>query len=145
MGFAFLTWLKRFPSCRNPKCMSRALRGRRCSATSLRVDSSPFPSNPLSYHVCGTALIVLSAALSHAQSVLLADKYTGADAGEKITKCIAALPPTGGVCDARNLAGEQASASGFTVGSPSKPVELMLGPVMLLTRGTIHVSAKSSI
>lgn len=90
-------------------------------------------------------LITFSTALAHSQSVLLADKYTGADAGEKISKCIAALPATGGVCDARNLAGEQTSASGFTVGGPSKPVELMLGSVTLLTKGTVHVSAKSSI
>ena len=51
-------------------------------------------------------------ALSLAQSVVQADKFKGADAGEKIAQCLAALPETGGVCDARNLAGEQYSASG---------------------------------
>jgi Right handed beta helix region len=89
--------------------------------------------------------IMLQATLANSQSVLLADHYTGADAGEKIRKCLNALPATGGVCDARNLTGQQSSASGFTVGSASKPVELMLGPVTLQTNGTIHVSAKSSI
>src|SRR5215471_9067834 len=84
-------------------------------------------------------------ALIYGQAVLRAEQYTGADAGEKIKKCIAALPANGGVCDARNLSGQQSSESGFTVGSPGKPVELMLGPVTLLTKGTIHIQAKSSI
>jgi hypothetical protein len=69
----------------------------------------------------------------------------GADAGEKIARCMAALPPQGGVCDARELSGKQTSASGFTVGEAEKPVQLMLGPVTLATKATIHVQARSSI
>jgi Right handed beta helix region len=80
-----------------------------------------------------------------AQTVQHAEKFPGADAGEKIAKCIAALPPQGGVCDARELAGKQTASAGFTVGEAAKPVELMLGPVTLTTKGTIHVQAKSSI
>lgn len=90
-------------------------------------------------------IVLLLASFTCGQAVLKADQYPGADAGEKIRKCMDALPPTGGVCDARNLTGQQGSASGFTIGSPSKPIELMLGPITLLTGGTIHVSAKSSI
>ena len=90
-------------------------------------------------------VLVAVSTLAYGQAVLRAEQYTGTDAGEKIKKCIEALPPTGGVCDARNLSGQQSSAAGFTVGAAGKPVELMLGPVTLLTKGTIHVAAKSSI
>jgi hypothetical protein len=83
--------------------------------------------------------------IASTQTVQQAEKFPGADAGEKIAKCMAALPPQGGVCDARELSGKQASASGFTVGDADKPVQLMLGPVTLATKGTIHVQARSSI
>src|SRR6266852_3217774 len=79
------------------------------------------------------------------ESVLHAEKFKGLDAGEKITQCLAALPETGGVCDARNLAGEQHSANGFTVGSGSKPAQLVLGPTTLIVAKTIFVQARSSI
>lgn len=92
-----------------------------------------------------TVAVMLSQTFVLGQAVLKAEQYDGADAGEKIRKCMEALPATGGVCDARNLTGNQAADSGFTVGAPNKPVELMLGPVTLLTKGTIHVQAKSSI
>lgn len=90
-------------------------------------------------------LTLLTTVILPAQTVQHADKFSGADAGEKIAKCIAALPPQGGVCDARELSGQQMAASGFTVGTPDKPVELLLGPVTLTARSTIHVQAKSSI
>lgn len=90
-------------------------------------------------------LTLLTTVILPAQTVQHADKFSGADAGEKIAKCIAALPPQGGVCDARELSGQQIAASGFTVGTPDKPVELLLGPVTLTTRSTVHVQAKSSI
>jgi Right handed beta helix region len=79
------------------------------------------------------------------QTVQHAEKFPGADAGQKIANCIAALPAQGGICDARELSGQQAAAAGFTVGVEGKPVELLLGPVTLMTRDTIHVAAKSSI
>jgi hypothetical protein len=88
---------------------------------------------------------VLLSATCLAQSVMQADKFKGADAGEKIAQCLAALPETGGVCDARNLSGGQQSASGFTVGSASKSVELMLGPTTLILGKPIILQARSSI
>jgi hypothetical protein len=90
-------------------------------------------------------LILISALLTHAQAVLRADQYPGADAGEKIRKCISALPAAGGVCDARNLTGDQTAATGFTVGSATRPVELMLGPITLHTSGTVRIGGKSSV
>jgi Right handed beta helix region len=78
-------------------------------------------------------------------SVLRAEKFKGMDAGDKIMQCLASLPQTGGVCDARNLTGEQQSANGFTVGSGNKPVQLILGPVTLVVAKTIFVQARSSI
>jgi len=80
-----------------------------------------------------------------AQTIQYAEKFIGADAGEKIARCMAALPPQGGVCDARELSGAQTAASGFTVGGPDKPVQLILGPVTLAVGGTIHVQRRSSI
>lgn len=88
---------------------------------------------------------ILLATLAYGQAVLRAEQYSGADAGEKIRKCMDALPTTGGVCDARNLTGLQTAATGFSVGTPGKPVELMLGPITLMTAGTILIQAKSSI
>jgi hypothetical protein len=84
-------------------------------------------------------------ATSPAQTIQYAEKFTGADAGEKIARCIAALPPQGGVCDARELSGMQTAANGFAVGESGKPVQLMLGPVTLAVGGTIHVQRRSSI
>jgi hypothetical protein len=98
---------------------------------------------------CGTRkfafLVCLGALLAPAQTVQHADKFPGEDAGAKIARCISALPSQGGVCDARELSGPQKAASGLTVGAPNRPVELILGPVTLMTGGTIHVEAKSSI
>src|SRR5262249_6465347 len=90
-------------------------------------------------------IMLLTAQLLSAQTVQHAEKFPGADAGEKIGRCIAALPPQGGICDARELSGRQSASAGFTVGEPAKPVQLMLGPITLATAGTIHVQAKSSM
>jgi hypothetical protein len=90
-------------------------------------------------------LFLLFASSVLAQSVQNASQFQGADMGEKIARCIAALPAKGGICDARDFSGEQKAAAGFSVGAPGKPVQLMLGPVMLITGQTIYVQAKSSI
>lgn len=89
--------------------------------------------------------VLVAVLVAPAQTVRHAETFSGADAGEKIAACIAALPAQGGICDAREIAGLQTAARGFTVGAPGKPVELLLGPVTLLTRATIHLQAKSSI
>jgi hypothetical protein len=93
-------------------------------------------------------LAILFAAITSAaspQTVQHAEKFAGVDAGEKIAHCVAALPPQGGICDARELSGRQSAAQGFTVGEPGKPVELMLGPVTLTVGGTIRVQRRSSM
>ena len=87
----------------------------------------------------------LSMTITSGQTVQHAEKFPGADAGEKIRNCVAALPANGGICDARELSGPQTANLGFTVGEPGKPVELMLGPITLAAKGTIHVQEKSSI
>src|SRR5262252_9236876 len=89
--------------------------------------------------------VASSVVIASAQTVQHAEKFPGVDAGEKIRNCMAALPPQGGICDARELSGQQTANAGFTVGQPGKPVELMLGPVTLSTKGTIYVQTKSSI
>jgi hypothetical protein len=85
------------------------------------------------------------ATIASPQTVQHAEKFPGVDAGEKISRCLAALPAQGGICDARELSGVQGAAQGFTVGEPGKPAELMLGPVTLSVAGTIHVQRRSSI
>lgn len=56
--------------------------------------------------------------------VLNCSVFPGADAGAKITACIAALPATGGVADARGLAGSQTISSQIAIPSD---VEVLLG------------------
>jgi len=56
------------------------------------------------------------------------DGFAGADAGAKITACIADLPSTGGVADARGLEGAQAVSTTVTI---TNPVELLLGAALL--------------
>lgn len=58
--------------------------------------------------------------------------FSGADAGAKIAACIAALPSTGGTCDARGLQGAQSAASDFLSGV-TVPVTINLGDVRLTT------------
>ena len=82
---------------------------------------------------------------AQSQGVQYANRFSGADIGAKIMQCMAALPASGGICDARDFSGQQTAASGFTVGAPGKPVELMLGSITLLTAQTIHLQGKSSI
>lgn len=60
----------------------------------------------------------------NANNTRFADQFAGADAGAKITACIAALPSTGGTCDARGLEGAQTISSTITV---NKPVQILLG------------------
>ena len=50
--------------------------------------------------------------------------FAGADAGAKITACIAAVPATGGIADARGLEGAQAISTTITV---NKQVMILLG------------------
>jgi len=95
--------------------------------------------------LCVVTFATLIATTASGQTVQHAEKFPGVDAGEKVRNCMAALPAQGGICDARELSGQQTASVGFTVGQPGKPVELMLGPVTLSTKGTIYVQTKSSI
>ena len=88
---------------------------------------------------------LFSAGVISAQAVQHVEKFPGADAGEKIRNCMAVLPAAGGTCDARGLSGPQTTGAGFTVGRPGRPVELLLGPITLSTKGTIYVQEKSAI
>ncbi len=79
------------------------------------------------------------------QAMAFAEKFQGEDAGAKIVACMGALPPSGGVCDARQLGGQQRSSSGFTVGTSTKPVQLLLGAIELVVSKPIYVQARSSL
>jgi|SRR6185503_7899109 len=56
------------------------------------------------------------------------NEFTGANASAKILACIAALPATGGVADARGMEGAQATTTTITA---NKPVNLLLGATTL--------------
>ncbi len=64
--------------------------------------------------------------VANLNEVHYANAYSGADAGAKIAACLADMPGTGGVCDARGLMGTQTISSTVTVGNSSKPETLML-------------------
>ncbi len=102
-------------------------------------------AKPMATLLLAATCLSQGVSVSSPQSVIQADRFKGQDAGEKIAQCLAALPATGGVCDARNLAGDQYSANGFTVGGGSKPMQLMLGATTLIVTKPIIVQARSSI
>lgn len=54
--------------------------------------------------------------------------FPGADAGAKISACIAALGSTGGTADARNITGAQSLSATIAF---TKPLVLLLGPITL--------------
>lgn len=72
-------------------------------------------------------------------------KYSGANAGAKINTCIAALPSTGGVADARLFTGAQTATAVINVGSSTKPVQLLLEDISLSTNSAINVAPGSWI
>ncbi len=72
-------------------------------------------------------------------SVLIAANFPGADAETKIANCIAALPTTGGICDARGITGPEAWGDTLVI---SKPVTLLLGYAVFIYSGSgdmIHI------
>ena len=77
--------------------------------------------------------IAVSTAVS--QAVLQCDQFTGADTGTKISNCIAALPSSGGIADARNFgnAGTNTISLQLTVGTSTKPVQLLINPTTVFT------------
>lgn len=54
-----------------------------------------------------------SAALSQNTPVIRVDSFTG-DFGSQVNSCVGALPPTGGICDARYFQGTGASPVSIT-------------------------------
>lgn len=73
------------------------------------------------------------------------------DMGQQIADCVNQLTAAhGGICDARAFSGPQQNLSSPTgsdlvIGAAGKPVELMLGPVVLTTNQVIKVQRSSSI
>jgi hypothetical protein len=64
------------------------------------------------------------------------EHYPGSDLAAKINACVAAMPPSGGVIDARSFTGAHAWSTKATI---SKPVQLLLG------NATFTVSASIAI
>ena len=63
-------------------------------------------------------------------NIQMCDQFPGGDAGAKITNCIAALPATGGIADARGFGANmvQSISSQLNIGSPTKQVTLLVDP-----------------
>lgn len=112
-------------------------------AGSLRVASNSSPA--LAAVGTGGALPGWAGAKA-ADNVQLADQFSGADPCAKITAAQAALPSTGGIVDGRGFQGTVATCSaGFTVGSSTKPVLLLLGAVILPVQNSVVISTGSGI
>ncbi|MGH9702136.1 MAG: hypothetical protein ACRD4K_02080, partial [Candidatus Acidiferrales bacterium] len=67
-----------------------------------------------------------SAAIAGSNAVLFADQFSGADMGAKVNACFAALPASGGTCDARGFTGIQNGTATIAFGANQK---LLLGAV----------------
>jgi hypothetical protein len=82
----------------------------------------------IQYLLAGMSLLVIAggaqAGPDQARAVYSVDGFVGATAGDKIAACIAALPSTGGVCDARTLP-SGGTIPGFTI---SRSGVTILGP-----------------
>jgi parallel beta-helix repeat protein len=71
-------------------------------------------------------------------SVQLVDRFPGGDASAKIVACIAALPPTGGTCDARGLQGPQKISSNIFA-AVTKPGRLIFGAATYVVTGQVEI------
>ena len=82
---------------------------------------------------------------SLAENIVHADRQAGADACAKITAAEALLPSTGGIVDARGFQGVQSACSdGFTVGSSSRAVTLLLGATSIPVNGQVLLNGSGS-
>ena len=72
-------------------------------------------------------------------NIRFVDQFAGANAGVKLVACIAALPATGGICDARGLEGAQVITANPFVGV-TKPVVTKLCGVTLTTDVVLDMS-----
>ncbi len=79
-------------------------------------------------------------------AIRYADQFPGGTAGLKIANALNDLPSTGGVVDARSLAGVQTIDVNLYVGQPgAKPTVLLLGPTVFNVSKTITLFTNSSI
>lgn len=77
-------------------------------------------------------------------TTLNVNDYPGADAGAKFSNCVAALPPSGGTCDARSLQGTQTIASDPFKGV-TKPITVLLGNATFIYSSEITIPSKSTL
>lgn len=71
-------------------------------------------------------------------NIRMCDQFPGADGGARILACIADLPSTGGIADARSIQGVQAISSNPFSGV-SKNVTLLLGAANYTTSATLAI------
>jgi hypothetical protein len=76
-------------------------------------------------------------------SVRIASRYPGADAGSRIAAAIADLPATGGTVDARGLDGNQSINADFFSGV-KKPVVLVLGFVTITANAAVRIGGSNN-
>src|SRR5688572_20227170 len=63
-------------------------------------------------------------------NIRICTEFSGADAGAKISACLADLPPSGGIADARGFEGTQSATTTITI---DKPARLLLGGMTLIS------------
>lgn len=89
----------------------------------------------------GPTAAVWAAATSNI--VFQVDNYLGANAGAKIIACLAAIPASGGACDARSLSGAQSATT--TIAVPDKATLLLGGVTLTSSASTIVCYGTGSV
>jgi hypothetical protein len=83
------------------------------------------------------------AAPAPGQTYYTVASFPGANAGAQIAACIAALPSTGGVCDARSLPPSVSMPTGLQI--TGKPVQVIFGFQTIALGGTIAMQNVSGV
>lgn len=104
------------------------------SGKTITISASSFEAG--SYQVfTGNGSIAFSAL-----NVLKPQWFPGADTGIKIQAAIDSLSSTGGIVDGRRYYGSQTISSTVTIGSASRPVQLLLSPMASFEPATVGLT-----
>jgi len=79
------------------------------------------------------------ASSANVSNIKLCDQFLGLDAGVKIANCIADLPPTGGIADARGLLGNQTISAQLSITKAN--VTLLLGSTVFTLDAPLSITS----
>src|SRR4051812_30699433 len=74
---------------------------------------------------------------------LQVDDFVGADWGARVAGCIAALPHSGGVCDARTLGGDQSVTKALTIAKDSVQILVGAASVVVEAGGSFAITGSN--